>query len=200
MKGYLSVGVRVVGNPRQRQRGGIRSWQSVRRDIVNHLRGDRECIATMMVDYYGLPQTWPGRDRARSLEGIEEKAHCIESAVQEEVVAEMGHRFDSNRFVPFLVMHEFEGLLFSDCASFSRGISRPDLQVSFQEVRDGFATPEEINDSAITAPSKRIKQLVPSYEKPLFGVLAALEIGLTPIRSECPHFDSWLRRLESLAV
>ncbi|WP_420461729.1 DUF4276 family protein [Candidatus Palauibacter sp.] len=43
---------------------------------------------------------------------------------------------------------------------------------------------------------KRIVELVPRYQKPLHGVLAALEIGLETMRSECPHFDGWLRRLE----
>jgi hypothetical protein len=75
-------------------------------------------------------------------------------------------------------MHEFEGLLFSDCAAFSRGIGRPDLAAGLQEIRDQFATPEEIDDSPVTAPSKRVEGLVPGYEKPLLGVLAILEIGL----------------------
>ena len=96
----------------------------------------------------------------------------VQHAIRDDLVAEMGHRFDSDRFVPFVVMHEFEGLLFSDCASFSRGIYRAELQGSFQEIRDGFNTPEDINDSPITAPSKRVKELVPGYEKPLLGVLA----------------------------
>jgi len=109
----------------------------------------------------------------------------------------MGPSFDAGRFVPFIVMHEFEGLLFSDCASFSRGIGRPDLEVRFREIRKNFATPEEINDSPDTAPSKRVKDLVPGYEKPLLGVLAVLEIGIARIRGECLHFDGWLNQLES---
>jgi hypothetical protein len=32
----------------------------------------------------------------------------------------MGQGFDARRFVPFVVVHEFEALLFSDCAAFSR--------------------------------------------------------------------------------
>src|ERR1700680_1388202 len=111
----------------------------------------------------------------------------------------MGMRFDAERFVPFVVMHEFEGLLFSDCAAFSRGIGRADLESGFREIRDQFATPEEINDSPFTAPSKRVEALMPGYDKPLFGTLAVLEIGLAHIREECPHFDSWLRQLECLA-
>jgi hypothetical protein len=95
-------------------------------------------------------------------------------------------------------MHEFEGLLFSDCAAFSRAIGRPDLQSAFQEIRDDFETAEEINDSPLTAPSKRVGTLVPRYEKPLLGTLAILEISLDRIRSECPHFHGWMTVLENL--
>jgi hypothetical protein len=199
-KGYHSVDARLVGNARLRhRRGGVRPWPSVRRDIINHLREDHDCIATMMVDYYGLPEAWPGRARAKSLSAIEKKAGCVQDAVREDVLTEMGNRFESDRFVPFVVMHEFEGLLFSDCASFSHGIGRPDLEVSLQKIRDDFTTPEEINDSPVTAPSKRVEALVPGYEKPLLGVLAVLEIGLPRIRAECPHFNAWISQLESRA-
>lgn len=175
-EGYHSVGARIVGNARLRQRrGGIRPWPSVRRDIINHLREDQDCVATTMVDYYGLPQTapgeWPGRVRAKSLRGIEEKALCVQDAVLADLVTEMGNRLDSDRFVPFVVMHEFEGLLFSDCAAFSRSIGRGDLEVSLRAIRNDFTTPEEINDSPVTAPSKRVVALVPGYEKPLLGIL-----------------------------
>jgi hypothetical protein len=96
-------------------------------------------------------------------------------------------------------MHEFEGLLFSDCAAFSRGIGHPNLEGELTKIRSQFPTPEDIDDSPFTAPSKRVMVLLPGYEKPLLGVLAALEIGLNRIRQECPHFNEWLVRLE-LAV
>lgn len=199
-KGYDDVSARKLGNARLRQqRGGIRHWPSVRKNITNHLKEDPTCIATTMVDYYALPQegaaAWPGRAKAPGLKSGE-KASCIESALLADVIAEMGD-FNPRRFVPFVVMHEFEGLLFSDCAGFSRGIARPALEAEFRKIRDQFRTPEEINDSPITAPSKRVMDLVPGYEKPLLGSLAAIEIGLSCIRRECPHFDHWLTQLES---
>jgi len=198
--GYHSVSARIVGNARlRRRRGGIRPWPSVKRDIVNHLKEDPGCIATTMVDYYGLPQHgaggWPGRANAAGLE-VARKAASVEDALFKDVAGEIDN---PGRFVPFIVMHEFESLLFSDCEALSRGIGRPDLQPAFESVRQQFATPEEINDSPNTAPSKRIECIVPGYEKPLLGILAVLEIGLLRIRSECPHFDGWLSQLESLA-
>lgn len=199
-QGYTIVSARIVGNARQRdRRGGIRAWSAVRKDIVNHLREDPGCMATTMVDYYALPQTgaraWPGRELAGALP-FAQKAITVENGLAEDIRKEMGAGFTPDRFAPFVMMHEFEGLLFSDCERFGSGIGRPDLSAAFQAIRDQFATPEEINDSPITAPSKRVLQLMPGYEKPLLGPLAALEIGLDTIRRECPHFREWLARIE----
>ena len=200
-KGYEAVSARIVGNAGV-GRGGIRSWPSVRREIMNSLKSDPGCIATTMVDYYGLPQdgekAWPGRADAPQVKPIE-RAACVEDALAANLIATMGRRFDPRRFVPFVVMHEFEALLFSDCAALSRAIGRPDLESGFRAIRSQFATPEEIDDSVQTAPSKRIGAVLKSdYEKPVLGVLAVLEIGLPRIRAECPHFADWLNRLESL--
>jgi len=200
--GYQQVSARIVGNARLRsRRGGIRGWDSVRRDIVRHLKEDPGSFSTTMVDYYALPRSgsraWPGRADA-SDRHFGEKAETVERALREDVRTEMGESFDARRFIPFLIMHEFEGLLFSDCAAFGSGIGRPELVGDFQKIRDEFSTPEEINDSPLTAPSKRVLELVPGYEKPLMGTLAILEIGLERVRSECPHFALWLETLEGL--
>ena len=202
--GYESVSARIIGNARlRRRRGGIRPWLAVRRDIINHLHEDPGCVATTMVDFYGLPQhgdrAWPGRAAAVGASG-HQKASVVEEALRDDLAHEMGTDFDKTRFLPFVVVHEFEGLLFSDCAAFARGICRPDLEPSFSQIREGFATPEDIDDSPVTAPSKRVEELVPGYQKPLYGALAILEIGLDPIRVECPHFDAWLHQLESLVA
>ncbi len=116
-----------------------------------------------------------------------------------EVAAGMGRSFDRRRFVPYVMMHEFEAMLFSDCSGFCRAVGRADLSAPLEEIRRAFATPEDIDDSQETAPSKRILHLLPSYEKPLMGNLGVLQIGLDTIRAECPHFNGWLERLEELA-
>lgn len=197
--GFESVSARIVGNARLRQsRGGIKPWPAVRRDIMNHLKQDSDCYATTMVDYYALPKSdpegWPGRAEAAQLL-FPHKAQHIERKLHLDVQKSMDPNFNSSRFIPFIMMHEFEALLFSNCEAFSRGIGRSDLEIKFQEIRNQFNTPEEINDSPITAPSKRVEALVPEYEKPLQGTLAILEIGLPALRAECPHFGSWLDRL-----
>ena len=200
-KGFYAVIASLGGDIRARHAGGIMSWPKFRNDIVRHLKQDRGCFVTIMVDYYGLPvglgREWPGRADARG--NSLEKGAYVASALLADVASVLGNDFDPNRFVPYVLMHEFEALLFSDCTAFCHGICRPELSDSFQTIRDGFATPEDINDSPVTAPSKRILQLVTGYQKPLLGVLGILEIGLDTLRSQCPSFHRWLTRLENLA-
>jgi hypothetical protein len=200
--GYKKVSARLLGNARQRdRRGGIRAWSSVRNDILQHLKEDQGAVVTTMVDYYALPQAggraWPGRAEAGTLP-FPQKASTVEDALLAEIRQEMGKNFDARRFIPFVMIHEFESLLFSDCDRFAYGIGQPDLAQKFQAIRDQFTNPEEINDSPTTAPSKRVQKLVPGYEKPLLGTLAVIEIGLDRIRAECPHFRYWIERLETL--
>ncbi len=200
--GLTSVSARLMGNARQRcHRGGVRAWRDVQRDIVRHLRNDQECIATTMVDYYGMPmdgrRAWPGRSEAAARE-FRHKASTIEDGLSASIRQTMGPSFEEGRFIPYVMMHEFEAMLFSDCEKFGEGIGHPQLAPRFQQIRDQFASPEEIDDSPDTAPSRRVVDLVPRYQKPLMGNLAVLDIGLDAIRTECPNFRAWIERLEGI--
>lgn len=194
--GCESVSARLVGNPRMK-RGGIRPWLNVRRDMIRHLKQDKSAVAAIMVDYFGLPHDWPGRSDAPGRNSSSEKAEHVEASLRADFNEEMGDRFDPRRFVPLIMMHEFEALLFSDPDRFAQAIGKPNLAQRFREIRQEFPCPEDINDSPVTAPSKRIENLYPGYEKPLFGVVAVLDIGLQTMRRECPHFDKWLEHLEA---
>ena len=195
--GYERVSARLLGNSRKRvNRGGIKDWPTVRLEIRNHLLEDRGAIATTMVDYYALPKTWPGRDTLE--QSTEGKAASVQGALATDFQDFVKGSLYINRFVPFVMMHEFEGLLFSDCSAFCRGIYQPNLQSLLQEIRDKFSTPEDINDSPETAPSKRILKHIPSYEKPLLGTLGIVEIGLETIRLQCPNFNEWIGRIEGM--
>ena len=149
-----------------------------------------------------MPQTgaraWPGRLLAANVV-FEQKAPTVERALLEDIAAKLGSNVDAGRFIPYVMMHEFEGMLFSDCHRFGIGIGRPELAPKLFAIRNEFRSPEEINDSPQTAPSKRLEALIPAYQKPLLGNLAAIEIGLETIRNACPHFSEWLEQLENWA-
>lgn len=202
-RGYSSVSARIVGNARQRaRRGGIRPWPTVRKGIGSHLKADLSSAATTMVDYYGLPcdgqGAWPGRHEAPQL-SVERRAGHVEKACEEDLEKHFGSDV-TRRSVLFVMIHEFEALLFSDCRRFAEGIGQPKAFGKLQKIRNMFSTPEEIDDSPEGAPSKRVQRVIPGYDKPFMGILASLEIEIETMRKACPHFANWLERLTRLAT
>ena len=174
-------------------RGGIVSYAKLRNDVLRWLKEDANAFLTTMVDVYALPSDFPDIENARTKADPLQKVAALEQA------------FDANiayrKFVPYLQLHEYEALLFSDIAATDSGLKLFDgvsRLAQLQQIRGQFATPEHINEGATTAPSKRLKALFPAYDKLLFGPLIAGTIGLTKLRQECHHFDEWLTRLESL--
>jgi hypothetical protein len=67
----------------------------------------------------------------------------------------------------------------------------------FQQIREDFPTPEDIDDSPISAPSKRVLDIYPSYRKVIDG-LAARAVGIETMQLQCPHFRAGMQRLEAL--
>lgn len=200
-KGYTNVGARLLGNARTRdKRCGIKGWGSVCDEISKKLLEDSNSIQTTMVDYYALPQegdrAWPGRKEAGIL-AFKNKAPLIQKNMLKDICSKMGSNFNPNRFIPYIQMHEFEALLFSNCSKFAEGLDQPQLASKFQEVRDSFNSPEEINDHPETAPSKQVQSIMRNYDKPFHGFLAASAIGLDSMKSECQNFNSWLVQLEN---
>jgi hypothetical protein len=105
------------------------------------------------------------------------------------------------RFIPYIQLHEYEAYLFSDPTCFESCYDNCSDKVAIlKTIADKHETPELINDSRATAPSKRIIAQFPDYEraKSTYGPLLAESIGLEVIRNKCPHFNSWLLRLELL--
>lgn len=144
---------------------------------------------TSLVDFYGFP-----RKGDRSVE-------ALETHLRERIGERVGAGWDENRVFPYVQMHEFEGLLFSDVEVFATQIDFPrDGVAALQAVRERFATPEDINDNYETAPSRRIASAIPRYDKRLHGPILAEQIGLDRIRAQCPRFDAWVSRLEALGA
>lgn len=185
----------LIGKPGHK--GGNFRFERLLTDLRVRLLGDSAAYCTTFFDFYGLPADFPGKDEARYKVRSCDKATCLLQGLCEALKVKLGEE-PLRRFIPYVQMYEFEGLLFSDTTALAQGINQSALSGAFQDIRDKFESPEDINDSNITAPSKRIKALFPEYDKPVHGSLAALEIGLNAIRRECPLFDRWVKRLGSL--
>ena len=100
------------------------------------------------------------------------------------------------RFIPYVSMHEFEALLFSDPRILAEQlrVAQADVEVILTKCGE----PEAINDSSMTAPSKRLANLSERFKKTSTGIAIAKAIGLPTMRRECPLFDAWLTRIENL--
>ena len=174
----------------QNFKGGLSSYTKTRSDLHKLLRDTSAYAVSTMFDYYGLPQSFPGRTEPQGNTSLK-RVEFVENALAKDI--------SNNRFIPFLTLHEFEGLLFSSPEDMAKALpGSHDLVSSFQEIRRQYGSPEEINDDPQKAPSKRIVSLFPTYQKPTFGVSIASRIGLQKIREECPHFSNWLTKLEQL--
>jgi len=169
----------------------------VKNDILRWLREDQapEARFTTMLDLYGLPRDFPDYVPASKLSDPYRRVAAMERALAEDL--------GDPRFIPYIQLHEFEALLFSDPGAFACYYDQSDRQIrALTQLRNGFDNPELIDDGEQTAPSKRIREHFSDFRsrvKRTAGPIIAAEIGLGTIRAKCPHFNDWLTKLERLA-
>ena len=177
-------------------RGGLSHYAQFRVN-TRRLMKNKNAVVTTMIDYYGLPADFPGMTDVGNYPAAPERVRYLERMLDEDISSE-GDSAES--FIPYIQLHEFEALLFSDIAAVDRVLSvgRESKYAELREIRNRYA-PEEINTSPETAPSKRLKKLYPRYSKTVEGIAVAERIGLETIRDNCPHFHAWLTELERIA-
>ncbi len=178
------------------QKGGDVRFDRVKGDIKKFLSQRPDTYITTMVDYYGV-KDWPGIMSVPAGAYPEKIAEIVNKATQEAINQDFAKYNAINRFIPYMSIHEFEALLFSDSHILSTHLDIPKNKVD--SILKEFSTPEAINNNRNTAPSKRLAELTESgFRKTQKGIAIAENIGLPVIRSRCPVFDDWVRRLESL--
>ena len=177
-------------------RGGGRHFAPMQNDIVRRLKEDAraDVYFTTMIDLYALHNDFPGRSEAEKLRfDPYKRVESLEVAWQKETA--------DSRFIPFIQLHEFEAYLFADVSKFVEFFDNTSSGIAeLQRAAKSVDSPELIDDGQHTAPSKRIIDQFPAYEskKTTVGPQMAELIGLPSIREKCPHFDSWINRLERL--
>jgi hypothetical protein len=148
-----------------------------------------------MIDLYAIHHNFPGLKESEIMrQNPIKRVEFLEKSFADDI--------NDRRFIPYIQLHEYEAYLFSDPTCFESLYDNCSDEVEeLKTISDSYETPELINDSRETAPSKRIIAQFPDYEraKSTYGPLLAESIGLEIIRNKCPHFNSWLLRLESLS-
>lgn len=179
-------------------RGGAISYQRLIRNAKNLLAQQNDTYLTTFFDYYQLDNAFPGFDQLETKNGIYNKVVHLETSLHTQLIQEIGCR--PERFIPHIQPHEYEALLFSDVEKLVS--IEPDWIECLDKlvrVRNEYESPEHINNSFETAPSKRLEKLLnPKYRKTRHGPLIAKAISLEVIEQECSHFKAWMDKLRSL--
>ncbi len=176
----------------RRYKGGGLQWARVYKQLRELLRDPRaEFRLTTLFDLYRLPSDFPGMERHAAVSDTAQRATQLETA--------MATAVGDTRFVPYIQRHEFETLVLA-CLEHLEA-SDPSKRAGIKKLRADIAglMPEDVNDGANTAPSKRLLRFVEGYRKGLDGPDVTARAGLASLRASCPRFGAWLSALEALA-
>ena len=167
---------------------GVARYAAIHRDLISLCRSDTTATITTMLDFYGIPGDTPGYHESDE-NSFYQVAERIERKIEEDI--------DAQNFHAFLMVHEFEALLFTEPDCFSYCMEAQSVR-SLNLVRKQFPNPEAIDHGQSTAPSKRILKVYPAYSKIVDGYNIATLIGIDKMRDSCPHFNQWVSWMENL--
>ncbi|KHN52589.1 DUF4276 family protein [Pectobacterium fontis] len=185
---YLNA---ILAQTSRGHKGGIVSYGKVKHQITRLCQQDNKAWVTTLIDYYGLPTDFPKVGQGKPVNGdIYSWVADLENAFHADIA--------QPNFIANFLLHEFEALLFCEPEKFADWVDDKKAIEKLHNIKLAFDSPEFINNSPQTAPSKRILSAIPKYQKTLHGPLIAADIGLDMIRQQCPHFAGWLQRLETL--
>lgn len=144
-------------------------------------------MITTMYDLYGLPQDFPGMQSVKANWTPLQKVRFLEEEFAKDI--------NDARFVPYLSLHEFEALLFSDIQQLVSYLKQRGARGSeVSKLQKIVLPPEEIDDNH--PPSKRIEGVFKEYQKITHGIVIAQNIGVDAMLARCPHFRQWVETLQ----
>ncbi len=187
--------VSVVVNPTSPgSRGGLSHYHQFKKNAKRIRKDAPNCLLTTMIDLYGLPSDFPGMEESKNIDDPTEHVLFLEEKLIEDL--------ELDNFVPYIQLHEFEALLFSDIEKIDQVLRRTQSSSSLQRLRkvlDRYGSPENIDHEK--GPSLYLQDICgrQRFAKTLWGLEIARMIDLQVMREMCPHFDRWLTTLEKSA-
>ena len=156
-------------------KGGVSTYGMISKELKRLCGRTDAYVVTTMFDLYGFPPDVPNCKDPKDVSALEE-------AISEDI--------SNRKFVPYISKHEFEALLFSDVTAFES--SYPEAVQKLMKIRKEYSSPEDINNSPSTAPSKRILGQIPAFKKTTDGITISGIIGIDEMIRQCPHFRQWI--------
>lgn len=169
-------------------KGGGSDWKHYERDLRRLLGSSQFRWVSILVDFYAYPGNGPA---AQCCHGSHEPRRCGEARTQA-----MREVITDRRFVPHVVLHEFETWVFAAAMGASHLLGDSQVARSLQvEAETVGGDVELLNDSPQTAPSKRVLRCWPEYDKATDGIEVIREAGLEAVMDRCPGLKSWVAQL-----
>lgn len=173
-------------------KGGVVSYAKVKPQILRLCKQDPDAVVTTLFDLYALPTDFPGKAAPAFA------AHATGHQKAAFLEAQLAQDIGQPNFLANLVVYEYEALLFTQPSMFAQWTDDARVVTALNAAVASAGTPEAVNDSPQTAPSKRILAVMPGYQKTFHGPLIACDIGLDAMRQACLHFHAWLLAVEAL--
>lgn len=190
----------LLTSRKKNARGGMLSYSQARRDlsILKKQFTDNDSerhVFTTMFDYYALPDDFPGFEEAAAIPDPRKRIDFLERKLYDD--------FANRAFVPYIQLHEFEALMFSDITKLESDYPQSLGKIlELKAETDPIGDPELINNNYDTAPSRRISRALADkyhYNKVRSGASVTALIGMDALLKKCQHFREWVERLTSFA-
>jgi len=95
-------------------KGGAMNFDRYKKGIINSLKNKNNTVVSSMIDLYKLDTNFPNYDNSKKVIDKYKRVEFLEKAIKEDI----GKEINTHRFLPYIQLHEFESLLFSDLEGF----------------------------------------------------------------------------------
>ena len=175
---------KITTNRKKNVKGGDVNYELLKNE-VRRTFAQGDVLITTFLDFFRLPTDYPGFTvDVKQIGKIEDAVRADCSAI-----------IPPTSFLPYIQKHEFETLLFANPAGFTNVVNSTEMS-GILNVLKKFSTPEDINGSPETAPSKRLLSIF-NYKKVADSALVMKDVDIDMLRKRCPRFDTWVGRLEA---
>lgn len=175
---------KITTNRKKNVKGGNVNYELLKNEIKRTYAQGGVLITTFM-DFFRLPTDYP--EYTQDVKQI--------SQIEDAIRVDCSSIIPPTSFLPYIQKHEFETLLFANSAGFSKVVGGAEMN-EILNVLKKFSTPEDINGSPETAPSKRLLSIF-KYKKVSDSALVMKDVDIDALRKRCPRFDVWVGRLEA---
>lgn len=170
----------IITNRKQHKKGGVSSYGKFRNEVERTL-AEGNVIVTTLIDFFKLPTDFPC---------FTEDSYSI-NLIEEAISVDIGYERD---FIPYIQRHEFEALMFSSKEGFEFVIDDQVKLNAIQDIIDKYPNPEDINNTRLTAPSKRMENIF-DYDKTSDGEMIIEELSIKEVMNKCPRFKIWIEKI-----